>query len=278
MVNILTDSTSDLQPELAAQRRIRVIPTYVCIAGKTYQDWIGITPADLYRLVEETGSFPTTATPSVEEFAREFDLPGESLYIGLAGKLSALTRVAAMATQAMPAARVRIIDSLSVSVGMIQLALRAADLRDAGQSAAQIEADLNAVAPRNRVVFFVDTLEYLRRSGRLSSMQSFVGSVLSIRPVIEVRPDGSLGVMEKCRGSRARAMQRLLDDFRSNLDRMERRRVLIAQEGCLEDAEYLREEIRRLASPDEVLIAPVGCVLASHAGPRVIGICYMRTG
>lgn len=118
-------------------------------------------------------------------------------------------------------------------------------------------------------------MEYLYKGGRCSAIQALVGSFLKIRPVIEVRPDGTLGVKDKVRGTRQKALGLLLANLEADLPALDRHRIFVTPTGCAADADYLVEEIRRLAAPDEVCVTVAGAVIASHCGPDTIGILYM---
>jgi DegV family protein with EDD domain len=118
-------------------------------------------------------------------------------------------------------------------------------------------------------------MEYLYKGGRCTAIQALMGSMLRIRPIIEVHPDGTMGVKEKARGTRAKALQMLLDDLQSCLLELDRHRIFVTHSGCQGDAEFLAGEIRRIAAPDDVRITLAGSVISSHCGPDTIGILYL---
>ncbi len=117
-------------------------------------------------------------------------------------------------------------------------------------------------------------MEYIYKGGRCTAIQAVAGSVLKIHPIIQVRPDGTLGVKAKAHGTRQKGLQMLLDDFSADLDQLDNERVFVTHTTSEEDAEYLKAEIIRLAAPQDVRITQAGCVIASHCGPRTIGILY----
>lgn len=275
MINILTDSTSDLGREAVKEFDFDVIPLPVTIGGKVYLDGIEIEQEKLFDLVREVGALPKTAAPSVGEFHKFFDRPGESIFIGISSRLSATVQNAKLAAADLPAGRVRVLDSLNLSTGIGLLVLLAAELRAAGKSAEEIEQAVLSAVPKVRTSFIIDTMDYLYKGGRCTALQAIAGSMLKIHPIIEVRPDGTLGVKEKARGARQKGLQLMLDDFAAHLDELDRRRVFVTHTTSPEDAEFLRSEIIRLAAPDEVRITKAGSVIASHCGPGTIGILYM---
>lgn len=274
MVNILTDSTSDLGESIASEFHLGVIPLTVTIGGRSYVDGVDIFQEDLFRLVSETGELPKTAAPSVGEFEKFFDRIGDSIFIGISSQLSATIQNAGLAVQADLASKVQVMDSLSLSAGVGLLALLAADMRDQGASTEKIRAHLVEARAKLRVSFMIDTMEYLYKGGRCTALQAIAGSVLKIHPIIEVRPDGTLGVKEKARGVRQKGLQALLDDFAAHLNELDRHRVFVTHTASEGDAEFLKDEIVRIAAPDEVRITRAGSVVSSHCGPGTIGILY----
>jgi DegV family protein with EDD domain len=274
MINIITDSTSDLGADIANEFNLAVIPLTVAIGGKVYRDGVNIQQKELFALVKKYGELPKTAAPSVGEFIKAFDQPGESVFVGISSKLSVTIQNAILASETFPAGKVRVIDSLNLSSGVGLLALLAAGLRDAGCSSVFTEKELQHSVSRLRTSFVIDTMVYLYKGGRCTAIQAIAGSVLKIHPIIEVKKDGSLGVREKARGTRQKGLQILLDDFSANIERLDRQRVFITHTTSEADAEYLKTEIFRLASPKDVRITQAGSVIASHCGPGTIGILY----
>lgn len=275
MIRIITDSTADLNPELAQERKIEIIPLSVNIGGKTYQDGLEMRSENLFPLVSQLGELPKTAAPSAGEFQKAFDQPGECLYIGISSGLSASVQNARVGAQDLEAGKVRIVDSLNVSSGTGLLVLRAADLRDQGLSAEHIEQEILSLVPKVRTSFIIDTMEYLYKGGRCSALQMFAGSLLKIRPIIEIKPDGSMGVKDKARGARRKGLQMLLDDFEAQLPNVNPQRVCISHTGCYEDAEFLTAEISRLLPSAEVRSFITGSVVSSHGGPDTLGLEFM---
>lgn len=275
MLAIIADSTSDLGPELYAARQIQVIPLYVNMGGKTYRDGKDMTIQDIFNFVQSTGQLPKTAAPSIGDFQEYFSLPGECIYIGISSQLSATIQNAGLARENYRPEGVYIIDSLNLSTGIGLLVLKAADLRDQGLSAREIDRRVHAMLSKVRSSFIIETLDYLHKGGRCSAMQSLASSLFHIRPVIAVRPDGTLGVKTKTRGARGKALQAMLDDFRENLPEIDLQRVFVTHTGCEQDAEFLKNELLKMASIENIYITLAGSVIASHCGPDTIGILYM---
>jgi DegV family protein with EDD domain len=273
MISIVTDSCADLSPELVQRYGIQVVPFAVTVGDRSFRDGVDLDAWGIYCLVEETGQLPKTAAPPIPDYIAAFDRPGEIIFTGIGSRLSAGFQNAHLAAEQFPPGKVRVIDSANLSTGVGLLALRAADLREQGCSADEIEAQLQAAVPKVHTSFVVETLRYLYMGGRCTAVESFVGSLLKIRPVLELR-DGIVDVKEKIRGTRKRALQSMLDDFAAHLSEIDLRRVFVTHSGS-GDADYLASEVRRIGAPQEVLITQAGCTVSSHCGPDTIGILYL---
>jgi len=275
LIKIVTDSTVDLSPELIQEYGIEIVPLVVEIGGKTYQDRIEITQQRLFELVKEVGELPKTAAPSLGAFEEAFAPPEEVVFIGISTGLSATVQTARMATQGMEGDRVTVIDSKNISTGAGFLVLMAARMRDQGATRQEIEQAVHEAIPKLRTRFVIDTLRYLYMGGRCSAMESIVGSVLKIRPVIEIQPDGTMGVAAKVRGARKKAHQVMLDALADDLSRLDRRRIFVTHTASPEDIAAFVEQVERIASPDEITVTLAGSVVSSHCGPDTIGLLYM---
>jgi DegV family protein with EDD domain len=275
MVTIITDSTADLSPELVARHQLVVIPLLVNLAGNTYFDGVNLSTDDLFELVNKFGKLPQTAAPSIVTFQKAFNQPGEFVYIGLSSQLSSTFQNATLAAADPPQDKVHLVDSLNLSTGIGLLVCKAAELRDQGLPAAKIAEKIKNAIPRVRTSFVIETMDYLYKGGRCTPLQHLVGSLLRIRPVIEVKPDGTMGVKDKIRGTRKKALDSMLIDLQAHLDEFDRHRIFITHTGCNADAQYLADEIRIMCSPDEICITRAGTVVTSHCGPNTIGILYL---
>jgi DegV family protein with EDD domain len=275
MLNITTDSCADLSQQLIDAHQLRSIPLHVLVAGKDHQD-NDLTLEQLLSSVDQTGELPKTAAPSIQEFTTFFKSPDPIVYIGLSSELSATMANAHLASEQLDKQDLHLIDSLNLSTGIGLLALKAADLRDAGLSAEEIITEIETTRLKVRTAFVIDTMDYLYKGGRCTGLQAFVGSMLKIRPVIHVREDGTLGVLDKVRGSRKKALERLLDGFRKDLPDIDLTRVFVTHTGCDEDAAYLVEGLKAMVEIDNIHVTLAGATIASHCGPNTIGILYIR--
>jgi DegV family protein with EDD domain len=275
MINIKTDSCADLGQALLNAHGIDSIPLHVLVKGEDHFD-DDLTLEFLFASVDETGELPKTAAPSILEFSEFFSSPEPAVYVGLSSQLSATMANAKLALEQLGRDDIYLVDSLNLSTGIGLLALKAADLRDAGLSAAEIAASVTEARSKVRTAFVIDTMDYLYKGGRCTALQAIFGSMLKIRPVINVRPDGTLGVLDKIRGTRKKALDSLLEGFKADLPEVDLTRVFVTHSGCPEDADYLAGELNKLAEIKDVLITTAGSTIGSHCGPNTIGILYLR--
>lgn len=274
MIHILTDSCADLSQPLLNAFGVEFIPLHVLVNGKDHLDSDYPITA-LFNSVAETGELPKTAAPSIKEFISFFERKDPTIYIGLSSQLSATMSNARLASEQLEKTDLRLVDSLNLSTGIGLLVLKAVDLKKAGKTPEEITAEIKSMRPKVRTSFVIDTMDYLHKGGRCTGLQAFVGSMLQIRPIINVRQDGTLGVLDKVHGSRKKALERLLERFKDDLPNVDLTRVFVTHSGCTEDAEFLAEELNKLTEIENVHITIAGATIASHCGPDTIGILYI---
>ncbi len=275
MTMIISDSTCDLSAELIQKYNIQVIPLSVFIAGRNYLDGVELTTPALFELVEKNGELPKTSAPSIETYKAVFDKYPELVYIGISSKLSASYQSSLLALEGSNAQKKIAIDSLNLSTGIGLLVLAASDLSRKGFSANQIAEQIYPRISKVHTSFVIDTLDYLYKGGRCSALELVVGSLLKIRPVIEVRPDGTLRVKDKISGSRKKALLSMASEIVAKREEIDPQRAFVTHCACPEDAVFLKEELEKLALFGEILITEAGSTIASHCGPKTIGILYL---
>lgn len=275
MFDIYTDSCADLSPPLLSRYNIRVIPLQVFIDGENIRDG-DISTAALFERVQQSGQLPKTSAPSLAEFIKRFtETPNDVLFIGISSKLSATVETAILAANEIQTKQVLVVDSLNLSTGIGLLVLKAADLRAEGKTLDETAQILRASTDKVRSSFVIDTMEYLYKGGRCSGVQALAGSLLSIRPIIFVYPEGTMNVRHKIRGARQKSLNTLVDDFRADLEVLDLERAFVTHTGVPEDANYLSEQLQALAPLKDVHETTAGATIGSHCGPGTIGVLYM---
>ncbi|MRR31658.1 DegV family protein [bacterium] len=273
-MEIVTDSTSDLSPELIERFHIKRLPLTVFVDNHEVKDG-DLTLPQLFETVKRTGELPKTSAVPAIDFYNLFSESEETIYIGISSQLSATHQNSVLAAAELKDRKIATIDSLNLSTGIGLLVLKAAEMRDQGHSFEEIVSEIQETVPKVHSTFIIDTLDYLYKGGRCSAMASVVGSLLRIRPVIEVRKDGTMGVKEKIGGARKRALLSMIEDFKSRLGSIDLHRVFITHTGCAADAAFLAGELRKLAAIEEICTTYAGATIASHCGPDTIGILYL---
>jgi DegV family protein with EDD domain len=274
MINILTDSTADLSKDILEKYQISTIAMYIHLNGRNYKDGSEIQAQAMFDTVQRTGQYPTTSAPSPGDFMKFFNREEPTIYLGVSSKLSTTFRNAQLALEELDNRTIDLIDTLSISTGYGQVVLKAAEWRDEGMKFEELSQRLRDFITKTRGIFILDTLDYLYHGGRCSSIEHFVASMLKIHPFLKIRQDGTLGVLQKVRGERFRAVKALFSYFEEQLSISKISRIFITHLNCQDEADFLIERIQELGKPIEILTAQVGCVLATHSGPKPLGIAY----
>lgn len=272
-IAIVTDSTSDLSPEVAAQYNITVVPLYVLFDGKMHRDGLEINSSELIHGIKGGKKMPSTSQPSPAEFASVFReaLRGadQVVSVNISGQLSGTVGSARLAAQEF-GDRVVVVDSRTVSLSLGMMAVRAAKLAQAGKSAAEIVRELEQVSGRNDLRFTVGTLEFLKANGRIGGAAALLGGLLNIKPILVVK-NGRVEAGGRARGSK-KAVQDIVEHTRKFVEGHGGARVafLSTVEG-----EPLMEEIRAGLSGvnfEDFGSYQIGAVVATHAGPGAAGV------
>jgi DegV family protein with EDD domain len=274
MINILTDSTSDIPPELLDELHIEVIPMVVQLNGKIYRDGEDIDARMLFEHVHRTGHYPTTSAPSPGDFVKFFDRENQSIYIGVSDALSSTFANAQLAVEQLGNRNIDLIDSKSISAGYGQVAIKAAEWRNSGMGFEALGIKIRQMVEKTRGVLILDTLDFLYKGGRCSAIEHTVSSLLKIRPLLQILPNGTLGILRKIGGSRMKAVRSLWSFFKTQITALDFQQIYLMHIDCDEEVDYLVKNIKALGLPIEVNTGDVGCVLATHSGPKPLGIAY----
>jgi DegV family protein with EDD domain len=272
---IVTDSTADLPADLVERYQIEVVPNLVVIDGKSYTDGIDISRQEFYERLPGIRNLPTTATASEGAYQEVYEnllqKGAQSVFsIHLASQLSSVFSVASAAAQAFgydkeQYKRVNVVDSKQLSLGLGFQALEAAEAFSQGANLEDVLKHLANVRQRCKVMAMLDTLEYVRRSGRVSWMRAQLGNILSIKPFLEVR-EGEVLRLGEAR-TRGKGIERLLN-FARQLGKLERLAVL--HTNAEEDARHFMETLRPEISVPPFIVY-VTSVIGTHVGPNALG-------
>ncbi|AEB11907.1 DegV family protein [Marinithermus hydrothermalis] len=272
-IALVTDSTSDIPREHVQQMGVFVVPLYVHFKGSVYKDWVEITPAEIFEAVQAGAEPPTTSQPSPQDFKEVYQKALEQadhvLSIHISSKLSGTVQSAQLAASEFPG-KVTVFDSQAASAGIGMLVSRAHEMLQAGRELPEILAELERIRADHRVRFTVATLEFLRRNGRIGGAQALLGTLLNIKPILEVR-DGRVDAAGRARGEK-KALAEMVRSFREWAQGREKIRVYFMYTADARAVENLRDAILSSGLPvEEVYTSEIGAVIASHAGPGTYG-------
>lgn len=275
MVKIVTDSGSDLPPQLAQELGIIVVPLNLHFDMETYRDNVDIGTEEFYRRLVGDKVFPTTSAPApgifVELFTKLAEETDEILTIPLSSKLSATYESAIEAKNLVKAnCRIEVIDSMMIIGAQMLLVIKAA-------KAAQSGANLNAISdmvrkdvPRTHVRMAFDTLEYLRRGGRIGKGQAFLGGLLKLNPILGIN-DGEVAPIARTR-SRPQAVDFLVD-FARGFSEIEG--MAIEDATTPDELEVLAGRISELFPEKPMYRSKVSPVVGAHVGPHVLAVSIL---
>ncbi len=275
-VRVVTDSSCDLPDELVEQLRIEIVPLTIRFGDEELVDREGLSPTEFWRRLKSASKLPETAAPSAGAFETVFrglvnDGADGIVCINLSSKLSATMQSAQVAAKSMDdTCPVFVIDSLTASMGVGTLVVSAAQQAAAGCGLDDIVADITSQRDRTKLFGALDTLEYLRKGGRIGTAQALLGSMLSIKPVIELRN----GIVEEAGKVRTRSKS-----LRALADHVGRQPVerLAVMHGEAPDLDEFLDMLQPYVPRDEIIVGVVGPVIGTHTGPRVMGVTFQTT-
>jgi DegV family protein with EDD domain len=274
-VAIVTDGACSLTPAQGEQLGVHVAPVYVNFDNKTYQAGVDLETSEFYRLMHASKKLPTTAQPTAADFinlyTRLADEADEIVTVVISHHMSATLQSAEMAKEQFTKVPVHIIDSESVSLGFGMMAIAAARVAAQGQDAKAVIQLVEEIKRRINVIFTVDTLEYLHKGGRIGGATAFLGSALSIKPILYIK-DGRIEPLEKQR-TRKRSVARLLKIMEEKVGSDEVH-VAILHGNIPDEAHELEQQIRGRFNCVELVTSEMGPVIGVHAGPGTLGLVF----
>jgi DegV family protein with EDD domain len=276
-VAIVTDSTSDIVPDRAAELGVTVVPLMVLFGDRSFRDNIDLTRQQFYVKLASDAALPTTSQPTAAMFEEAFrpavERGDEILCVVVSSKLSGTINAARAAASVFPDATIRVVDSESAAGGLGMQVMLAQELREKGASLDDIVAALVREEETQRLYACVPDLSHLQRNGRIGKAKALIGSLMKIVPVLRLK-DGEVAAEAQVR-TMARARAAMLDLTIQNTPDAANARYLVMHTNALDLAQSVLEELRvRLGGvrPRLFDILEAGPVIAVHAGPGAVGI------
>ena len=273
-IRIVTDSTCDLPAELVSKHAITVIPMYINVGAQEYRDGIDMTRQEFYERLPNFKPAATTAIPSPEIFRLTYEKLAaegatEILSIHISTKLSSVVGIASQAIREITSVPVTVFDSRQLSLGTGFQVLNAAQAAEDGHSMSEILSMLESQIARTHVFAALDTLEFLRRSGRMHSALSFLGTLLQIKPFLKMYNGNPTAERIRTRNGAMKRLIELLNEAHPF------EKVALLHSRAEDRAQALLQQVRHLLPAGEILVEEINPVLGAHIGPGVVGFAVI---
>ena len=274
MIKILCDSISDVPVEIIEKYKVEIVPLTVLFNGEEYLDRLDITNQEFYKMLRNSDSMPKTSQATYAQFKKYFDQYKDTdtqvLYIAGSSVASGTMQSAVLAKND-GYDNVTIFDTQSLAIGSALFVIKACELAEQGCSVEDIVSKLEAMRGTETVLFSVDTLEYLKKGGRISSVKASIGSLLNIKPILTVQ-DGLVAQKSQVRGKK-----QIFSAFTSHLteqygEKLDKKTIIVGYGDNIEDLEIMKKSVLEKIQANDVYFVNIGCVVCSHSGPGILGI------
>ena len=273
-IRIVTDSSCDLPPALEAEHRITIVPLSIRFGGDEFVDRKDLTPKDFWSRCASASVLPETAAPSPGAFEAAFraaaaDGADGVVCINLSADLSATFQAAELAAKSVAAdVPVRVVDSRTLTMGLGNLCLSAARVAEAGGTIDDVVADVERRIPLTRTYAALDTLENLKKGGRIGGAQAMLGSMLSIKPIIDIT--GGKVEQEAKQRTRSKSLRYLADKVKA-AGAIEN---LAVMHGDAPDLDEMLDLLAPIFPREKIVVGDLGAVIGAHGGPRTMGVTF----
>ena len=278
-IKIICDSLSDVNKKYIEKYDIEVVPLTVILDGKEYRDSIDITPEEFYKKLREEDVFPKTSQATYSQFKEVFDRytkEGKTIvYISGSSAATGTCQSAIMAKNDTEG-DIYIYDSYNLTFGAGFFVVRAAELLNEGKTIQEVFDELDKIKEKYVMMFSVDTLEYLKKGGRISSTKAAVGSILNIKPILEVK-DGLVSQVGQVRGKK-NVVNKMMEAIKERLgDDFDNSKVYIGYSDDEKEKEKITQVAKEMFNPEKIEYFLIGTCVGAHSGPGVSGIlCFKK--
>ncbi|MEG0456939.1 MAG: DegV family protein [Oscillospiraceae bacterium] len=279
-IKITADSTCDLSPEILEKYKISISPLTVSLGDDSFKDSIDIHPKDIYNYFEKTSMVPKTSAVNVgdyEDFFSPFIKKGYTIiHINISSGFSSSYQNALIAAENL--GNIFVVDSKNLSTGSALLVLTAVTMAKKGESPQNIVEKLEDMATKVEASFVIDTLTYLHKGGRCSTIAALGANLLKLKPCIEVI-DGGMTVGKKYRGSIENVVLKYIEERLKDREDIDYERIFVTHTGC--SKAVVNSAIKTIVALQpkfkEIIETVAGCTITSHCGPNTLGILFVRT-
>ena len=278
-VIITADSTVDLSPELKERYHIKTLPLMITLGEDHFlDDGVSFTPLDMYRRYRQDGTLPKTSAPGLQElldFFTPFVEQGcEIVHLDISAELSSTYSTACLAAEELEG--VYVVDSRMLSTGVALLAIEGAECRDRGMGAKEISEHLRSLTDKVSTSFVLDTLEFMWKGGRCTGVAALGANLLKLKPGLEMK-DGKLGVFKKYRGNIDKVYEQYIRERLAG-KKVRPGHIFITESGEVdpEVAERMCALAKELSGCREVHHTLADCTVATHCGPKTLGVLFIE--
>lgn len=272
---IVLDSTADFPEAPKRFPNWRVVPLYVLFGDQSYRDYVELAPEEFYARLRTSEGLPTTSQPTPGDFLETYEELGayDRIYsLHLSSVLSGTFQSATTAAATLGDDKVRVVDSETASAAIAMLGLAIQRRLDQGTTDEELAALIQRFKDEAHLIFTVDTLEFLRRGGRIGRASAWAGQLLHVKPILTIERE--VVPLKRVRGNQ-KAMQEFVKAFTSTTEDVPTLKVGIAHADAPERAEQLRKMVRHERPEAEIeLITTLGAVVGTHAGPGTVGFFW----
>lgn len=273
-VAVVVDSTADIPEQLREELNISVVPLTILFGKEAFLDGVELTNDQFYSRLIEGNVHPSTSQPSPGAFAEMYERLAQNhegiISIHISGHLSGTVRSAQQATELVPQVPIRVIDSTSVSMGVGFLGIEAARMAQAGKSLDEIAQRIESMTPNVRLWAVLDTLKYLERGGRIGRTRAFLGTLLNVKPMIQIR--GEVLPSEQVR-THKKAIARMVELATAEAPY---EHLAVLYSTGQQHAEELLNQLAALHPRDQIVISQLTGVIGVHGGPGVVGVIGVK--
>ncbi len=278
VTKIITDSMTDIPKAMAEAYQIEVVPLTVHFGESEYRDGVDLSPEEFYGKLSDARELPKTSqvTPySFEEvFKKHLEEGNEVLCINGSSRASGTHQSALLAKSELDSDKVQVFDTMGLCFGAGFFVYEAAKLAKEGVPSREILATLNNMLGKVDHIFTVDTMEYLKKGGRLNPVKAVIGGLLNLKPILTVN-EGLVEPLDKVRGSK-KVIGKMIELAKERGGNFSEKSLCIAHAVTPEQAAILEERVREELNPKEIIITEIGCTIGTHAGPGTLSIFYMK--
>lgn len=273
-IKIVADSLCDLPDAILERYDIDVVALNIYFGENSYKDGIDINKDDFYEKLRQSKETPSTSQVNPSDFEVVFEkYPQRTiLYIGGSSAASGTYQSGVIAKNSLKNIDIHTFDTMALSMGCGLLVLKAAKMAEHGCSIDQIISKLEMMKSSVFSIFTVDTLEYLERGGRISKTKAFLGTVLSIKPVLTVE-NGLVTPLDSVRGKK-KVNKKIISLIEKNTEELKGMTVSVCHANNKIEAEKLAEEIKGRLFPQDIIISEIGAAIGTHCGPGTLGVFY----